>query len=58
MSNEQCTLCIHKDVCAYKDHYYDVEKLYEKIKTECEKYPWFKFKIECVKYSSIKLTIR
>lgn len=48
--SEQCKSCIHKSVCAYKPHYEDVVKLYEKAKEECGKYPWFKFKIECIQY--------
>lgn len=30
MDNEQCKDCIHRDVCAYKEHYEDVVKFYEK----------------------------
>ena len=48
--NEQCKFCIHADVCAYKEHYEDAVSLYEKARNECRKYPWFKCKIECVKY--------
>ena len=48
--NEQCKFCIHSDVCAYKEHYEDAVKLYEKAKNECGKYPWFKCEIVCVKY--------
>lgn len=48
--NDQCKFCTHKDVCAYKTHYEDAVKLYEKAREECGKYPWFKCKIECVQY--------
>ena len=48
--NEQCKFCIHNSVCAYKEHYEDAVKLYEKAREECGKYPWFKCKIECVQY--------
>lgn len=48
--NEQCKFCIHRNVCAYREHYEDAVKLYEKAKTECEKYPCFKCKIECDQY--------
>ena len=50
MDNEQCKDCIHRDVCAYKDHYEDVVELYKKVIEETSKYPWFKFSIYCVKY--------
>jgi hypothetical protein len=50
MDNEQCKDCIHRDVCAYKEHYEDVVKLYEKASEEAGKYPWFKFTIYCVKH--------
>ena len=56
--NIQCNTCIHKTVCAYKEHYEDVETLYEKAKAECGKYPWFKFKIECVQYHKEEPSIR
>lgn len=48
--NEQCKFCIHNRVCAYKEHYENAVKLYEKAREECGKYPWFKCKIECVQY--------
>ena len=48
--NDQCKFCNHKNVCAYKNHYDDVIKLYEKAIAECGKYPYFKFKIKCVQY--------
>lgn len=48
--NKQCKFCIHNSVCAYKEHYEDAVKLYEKAREECGKYPWFKCKIECVQY--------
>lgn len=48
--NEQCKTCMHSYVCAYKAHYEDAVKLYEKTAAECEKYPYFKFKIDCVQY--------
>ena len=48
--NEQCKFCIHNRVCAYKEHYEDAVNLYKQAITECEKYPWFKFKIECTQY--------
>lgn len=48
--NNQCKFCIHKDVCAYKEHYEDAVKLYEKARNECGKYPWFKCDIVCVQY--------
>lgn len=48
--NEQCKFCIHNSVCAYREHYEDAVKLYEKARAECGKYPWFKCKIECVQY--------
>lgn len=48
--NEQCNFCIHNSVCAYKEHYEDAVKLYEKARAECGKYPWFKCKIECIQY--------
>lgn len=51
MDNEQCKDCIHRDVCAYKDHYEDVVKLYEKASEEASKYPWFTFSIYCIKYN-------
>ena len=48
--NGQCKSCTHKDVCAYKEHYEDAVKLYEKAMEECAKYPYFKCKIECAQY--------
>lgn len=48
--NEQCKFCIHNCVCAYKEHYEDVVKLYEQVRAECSKYPCFKVKIECAQY--------
>ena len=48
--NKQCNSCIHSSVCAYKKHYEDAVELYEKVKAECDKYPWFKCNIECVQY--------
>ncbi|MBO7735799.1 MAG: hypothetical protein J6S67_24740 [Methanobrevibacter sp.] len=56
--NEQCNLCIHNNVCAHKKYYEDIEKLYENIKSECAKYPFFKFSIECTQFRKIQLTIR
>lgn len=48
--NNQCKYCIHGDVCAYREHYEDAVKLYEKVKHECGKYPWFKCDIVCIQY--------
>lgn len=48
--NNQCEFCIHNSVCAYKEHYEDAVKLYEKSREEYEKYPWIKIKIECTQY--------
>ena len=48
--NDQCKFCMHNSVCAYKEHYEDAVKLYEKAREECEKYPYFKCKIECTQY--------
>lgn len=48
--NDQCKFCIHCYVCAYKEHYEDAVKLYEKAREECAKYPYFKCKIECTQY--------
>ena len=48
--NKQCKFCIHRDVCAYKEHYEDAVKLYEKARNECGKYPWFKCDIVCIQY--------
>ncbi len=48
--NRQCEFCIHKHVCAYKEHYEDAVKLYEKARNECGKYPWFNCEIVCVQY--------
>jgi len=48
--NNQCKSCIHKDVCAYKNHYEDVEKLYQEARKEAGKYPWFQLEIRCVQY--------
>lgn len=50
MNNCQCVDCIHKDVCAYKDHYEDAVKLYEQANKEASKYPWFDWTIHCIKY--------
>lgn len=47
---EQCKLCMHSFVCAYKEHYEEAVKLYEKAREECDKYPFFKCKIECSQY--------
>lgn len=55
--NDQCKYCIHKNVCAYMEHYEDVVKLYEKAREECAKYPWFKFKIECIQYRKENITL-
>lgn len=52
MNNEQCRDCIHRDVCAYKEHYEDAVKLYEDAQKEAGKYPWFKVSIYCVKYNA------
>ncbi len=46
----QCQFCIHNSVCAYKEHYEEAEKLYEKVRAECDKYPVFKCRIECAQY--------
>lgn len=54
MNNEQCRDCIHRDVCAYKEHYEDAVKLYEDAQKEAGKYPWFKVSIYCVKYNAEK----
>lgn len=48
--NKQCETCTHSVVCAYKEHYEDAVKLYEKARAECAKYPWFMCKIECSQY--------
>lgn len=48
--NEQCKTCIHRDVCAYREHYKDAVELYEKAQNECGKYPWFICDIRCTKY--------
>lgn len=48
--NDQCKFCMHCYVCAYKEHYEDAVKLYEKAREECAKYPYFKCKIECTQY--------
>ena len=48
--NNQCTFCIHADVCAYREHYKEAVELYHKAKEECGKYPYFKCDIVCVKY--------
>lgn len=50
--NVQCEHCIHNIVCAHKDRYEDAVKLYESAREECNKYPWFRCKIECVQYRS------
>ena len=50
MNNCQCADCIHKDVCAYKEHYEDAVKLYEQASKEAGKYPWFNWEINCIKY--------
>ena len=52
--NNQCKFCIHRDVCAYRDHYEDAVKLYEKARGECGKYPWFRCDIVCIKYVNLK----
>ena len=51
--SEQCKSCIHESVCAYKEHYEDAMKKKKKAREECGKYPWFKFKIECIQYRKI-----
>ena len=48
--NDQCKFCIHRCVCAYKEHYEDALKLYEKVRAECLKYTYFKCKIGCAQY--------
>ena len=50
--SEQCENCIHRDVCAYKEHYEDAMKLYKDAQEEATQYPWFKVSIDCVKYES------
>ena len=50
MINNQCKYCIHNDICAYREHYEEAVKLYEKAKKECGKYPWFICDIRCIKY--------
>ncbi len=47
---DKCKYCIHGSVCAYKEHYEEVEQLYLKVKAEAGKYPWFKCEIRCVMY--------
>lgn len=48
--NKQCKFCIHSDVCAYKEHYKGAVELYETVKNECGKYPYFVCDIRCIKY--------
>ena len=48
--NKQCNSCMHSSVCAYKKHYEDAVELYEKVRAECDKYPFLKCKIECTQY--------
>lgn len=48
--NEQCKFCIHSCVCAYKGHYEDAVELYETVKNDCGKYPYFVCDIRCIKY--------
>lgn len=52
MENEQCIQCIHRDVCAYSEHYEDAVKLYEDAQKEAGKYPWFRVAIDCTKYEN------
>jgi hypothetical protein len=56
--NEQCKYCIHKTVCAYKEHYEDAVELYKKAREECAKYPWFKCDIKCIQYQKETLNLR
>lgn len=49
--NKECESCIHNQVCAYKEHYEDVVKLYKASIDEAGKYPWFKLEITCVQYA-------
>lgn len=48
--NEQCKLCIHNNVCGYREHYEDAVKLYEKVRTDLSEYPCFRVRIECCHY--------
>ena len=50
MLNIQCRSCIHREVCVYKEHYKDAVELYEMVKRECGKYPYFICDIRCIKH--------
>lgn len=54
-NNKQCEDCIHKVVCAYKEHYEDAVALYKEAEKESEKYPWFKWSINCIQFYSQKV---
>lgn len=57
LDNEQCNMCMHKNVCAYKKQYEAALKLCGKVAAECENNPYFKFRVECVQYRSINISI-
>ena len=52
MVNEQCKNCIHRDVCAYREHLDDAIALYEDAKKEAGKYPYFKMSFDCIKHKT------
>lgn len=55
--NKQCKLCIHNEVCGYKEHYKDAVEIYEKVKHECGNYPYFVCDIRCIKYHKKEVNI-
>ena len=55
--SEQCKTCMHFSVCAYREHYEDVMKLYEKARAECSQYPNFRVRIECCYYHKISVVM-
>ena len=56
--NEQCKTCIHRGVCAYKEHYEEALKLYKDAKNKCDKYPCFKCDIVCIYHRTERGTIK
>lgn len=56
--NNQCKSCIHKSVCAYKEHYEDAVNLYKEAQAEAGKYPWFRVEITCCQYRTDEPTAK
>lgn len=53
-SKLQCEKCIHRDVCAYREHFEKMIEAYEKAKRGPDKFSWLKATFECNLYSRRK----